>query len=100
MRNAGDDLHAFVEADLQFHLEIARSSGSTVLLDLLQSVRSLLRVWADRAVQDGSHALVAIEEHAAVFDAIGRRDAEAAASAMAAHRRTAARRLTDDQARG
>jgi len=93
MRANLDNLPAFVDADLQFHLELARSTDNTVLLDLLQSIRSLLRVWVDRAVQDPGEALAAIEEHAAVQAAIATRDPDAAASAMAVHMHTAGRRL-------
>jgi len=94
MRASIGDLKRFVEADLQFHLELARSTDNSVLLDLLQSIRSLLRVWVDRAVQDTGHAEAAILEHAAVHAAIASRDPDAAASAMAAHMSTAGRRLS------
>ena len=47
-----DDLAAFVEADAAFHREIAESSGNQVLAELLQSIRSLLRIWVDRALTD------------------------------------------------
>lgn len=93
MRANLDDLAAFVEADLQFHLQLALSTDNTVLLDLLQSIRSLLRVWVERGVQDPAEARAAIEEHAAVHAAISTRDPDAAASAMATHMHTAARRL-------
>ena len=93
MRSHLDNLKAFVEADLQFHLELAQAIDNKVLLDLLQSIRSLLRVWADRAVQDREQALIAIEEHAAVYAAIATRDPDAAASAMAVHMNTAGKRL-------
>ncbi|MCU1404970.1 MAG: FadR family transcriptional regulator [Glaciihabitans sp.] len=93
MRSSATDLGAFVEADLQFHLEIARSTDNTVLLDLLGSIRSLLRVWSDRAVQDDDHARQAISEHSAVYEAIASRDSDAAATAMVAHMRTAGSRL-------
>ncbi len=93
MRASVGDFKRFVEADLQFHLELARSTDNGVLLDLLQSIRSLLRVWVDRAVQDTRHAEDAIREHAAVHAAIATRDPDAAASAMAVHMNTAGRRL-------
>ncbi len=93
MRSNVDNLKALVEADLQFHLELARAIDNNVLLDLLQSIRSLLRVWVDRAVQDRDQALIAIEEHAAVYAAIATRDPDAAASAMAIHMNTAGKRL-------
>ncbi|WP_286307606.1 FadR/GntR family transcriptional regulator [Agromyces mangrovi Wang et al. 2018] len=93
MAEAADDLHAFVAADLAFHQDLARAADNGVLLDLLQIVRSLLRVWVDRAVQDPSHAATALAEHRAVYDALAARDADRAASAMAAHMATASARL-------
>jgi GntR family transcriptional repressor for pyruvate dehydrogenase complex len=89
-----DDLPAFVEADLAFHLELADATGNSVLVDLLQIIRSLLRVWVDRAVHDTAHAETALAEHTAVRDAIASGDGDAAASAMAAHMVTAGERLT------
>jgi len=93
MRDSLTNLKAFVEADLQFHLELAQAINNTVLLDLLQSIRSLLRVWVERGVQEPHEALAAIEEHAAVHAALLTGDPDAAASAMAAHMATAGRRL-------
>ena len=52
MRASVDDLKAFVHADLDFHHALASGVDNKVLLDMLQVVRSLLRVWADRAVHD------------------------------------------------
>ena len=65
-----------------------------MLLDLLQIVRSLLRVWVDRAVQDKAQAQTALAEHEAVYRALEARDSDAAASAMAAHMATASARLS------
>lgn len=93
MRTANGNLKAFVEADLQFHRELAQSIGNTVLLDLLQSIRSLLRIWVDRAVQEADQVNTAIVEHAAVYKAIAAHDPDAAASAMATHMNTAGKRL-------
>ncbi|MCU1407587.1 MAG: FadR family transcriptional regulator [Glaciihabitans sp.] len=93
MRASVKNHKTFVEADLQFHLELADSTDNTVLRDLLQSIRSMLRVWVDRAVEDDEHAQTALEEHTAVFEAIAARDSEAAANAMFAHMQTAGVRL-------
>jgi len=94
MRASIDDLKAFVKADLAFHHELAESADNSMLLDLLQIVRSLLRVWVDRAVQDEAHARTALEEHEAVYRALAAHDGDAAASAMAAHMATASARLS------
>ncbi|WP_426007301.1 FadR/GntR family transcriptional regulator [Paenarthrobacter sp. NyZ202] len=93
MKESLDDLEAFVDADLHFHLEIATAAGNTVLLELLQSIRSLLRVWVDRALHDKSGGVLALREHAKVFAAIKKGDADGAAAAMAAHMETAGGRL-------
>lgn len=93
MRSSLDDLKSFVKADLAFHHQIASSAENAVLLDLLQMVRSLLRVWVDRAVHDPVEAEIALREHELVFRALAGRDADAAASGMAAHMATASARL-------
>jgi len=93
MRDSIDDLKAFVKADLAFHHELATATDNRLLLDLLQVVRSLLRVWVDRAVQDEGHARTALAEHEAVYRALAAHDGDAAASAMAAHMTTASARL-------
>ncbi|HEU4755616.1 MAG TPA: FCD domain-containing protein [Agromyces sp.] len=92
--NVDGDLKAFVKADLAWHHELASSADNSVLLDLLQIVRSLLRVWVDRAVQDRAQAQTALAEHDAVYRALVSRDPDAAASAMAAHMATASARLS------
>jgi GntR family transcriptional repressor for pyruvate dehydrogenase complex len=93
MRGSRGELAAFVEADARFHGELALSAGNQVLQELLQSIRSLLRIWADRALEGKRDATTAVHEHAAIFAAVRDRDADAAASAMAAHMTTAAARL-------
>ncbi|GAA4433596.1 FadR/GntR family transcriptional regulator [Georgenia halophila] len=93
MRESVAELRTFVRADLAFHREIALSADNSVLLDLLQIVRSLLRVWVDRAVEDEAHARTALEEHEAVYTALASGDGDRAASTMARHMATASARL-------
>ena len=93
MRDNLDDLASFVEADRRFHLEIGEAAGNLVLRDLLQNVRSLLRVWAERVLRDEALARLTYDEHAAVFRAIRDRDQAGAGEAMAAHMDSAAARL-------
>ncbi len=69
-----------------------------MLVDLLHVVRSLLQVYADRAVHDEAEALIAIEQHDAVYRALVAGDEDAAASAMAVHMATASARLSADVA--
>lgn len=93
MRSTLGDLGAFARADLAFHHELARIAGNAMLIDLLHVVRSLLQVYADRAVHDDEQARRALAEHEEIARAVAAGDEDAAASAMAAHMATAARRI-------
>jgi GntR family transcriptional regulator, transcriptional repressor for pyruvate dehydrogenase complex len=96
MRTSVGDLSAFARADLEFHHRLAEAAGNRVLIDQLHVVRSLLQVYADRAVHDADEARVAIAEHDAVHAALVARTEDAAASAMAVHMATASARLSSD----
>lgn len=98
MRESVADLAAFARADAAFHDALAAAAGNDTLVDLLHVVRSLLQVYADRAVHDETQARIAVDEHDAVFRAIDAGDADAAASAMALHMATASRRLAAEAA--
>lgn len=93
MRDNLADLERFVQADRDFHLEIGDSAGNDVLRDLLQNVRSLLRVWTERILRDEVLAEVTYAEHAAIFTAIRDHDPAAAGRAMATHMDSAGARL-------
>lgn len=83
----------FIEADLKFHLHIARLAENQVLLDLLQSIRSLLRVWVERGLRRDDDAELALSEHTLIYDALVNRDAAAVERAMREHMTTASARL-------
>ena len=95
MRDNVGDLERFVQADRDFHLEIGAAAGNVVLRDLLQNVRSLLRVWTERILRDQTLAEITYAEHAAVFAAIRDHDPAAAGRAMATHMESAGARLLD-----
>ncbi|BCW62924.1 transcriptional regulator [Arthrobacter sp. StoSoilB22] len=87
------NLAAFVEADAAFHREIATASGNRALEELLQSIRSLLRIWVDRALTDKGHAEAALKEHRAIYEALSSRDPTAVSQHMRSHMTTASQRL-------
>jgi GntR family transcriptional regulator, transcriptional repressor for pyruvate dehydrogenase complex len=91
-----DNFEAFKDADALFHREIAIASGNSVLEDILQSIRSLLRIWVDRGLRDEKHASLAAREHADIFEAIKSRDPVAAHKVMEQHMITASGRLLND----
>lgn len=93
MRGSGSSFGAFAAADLRFHQELAEGAGNSLLSQLLETVRSLIRVWVERAVKDAEQARTTCEEHGAVVDALTARDPDAAATAMSVHMDSAGRRL-------
>lgn len=97
MRARIDELAAFARADSDFHQALAEVAGNATLIDLLHVVRSLLQVYASRAVHDVDAARAAIAEHEAVLRAVRAGDQDAAASAMAVHMATAAARVRAEE---
>jgi len=91
---ADDDVDGFVEADADFHLEVARMSRNEVMGGMLQSVSSLLRVWMSHAVRvDDGQQEATLAEHGAVVEAIAAGQPSAAERAMRTHVRNAESRL-------
>jgi GntR family transcriptional repressor for pyruvate dehydrogenase complex len=93
MEDSLDDFETFVAADMKFHQELAHAADNGLLRDLLQSVRSLIRIWVERALSDSGHAKLTLDEHRAILAAIDARDATAAGEAMDRHMQSAAARL-------
>jgi GntR family transcriptional repressor for pyruvate dehydrogenase complex len=93
MEHSVDDFAKFVTADMLFHQELALAANNVLLRDLLQNVRSLIRIWVERALDDADHAKLTIDEHRAILAAIEARDPKAAAAAMDRHMHSAANRL-------
>lgn len=96
MRETIADLPAFAKADLDFHHALAEAAGNETLTDHVHVIRSLLQVYADRAVHDSAEAERAVAEHEAVLAGVRQGDGDAAASAMAVHMATATARLLAD----
>jgi GntR family transcriptional repressor for pyruvate dehydrogenase complex len=88
-----DDPEAFIEADVRFHVLLARAGGNDVLADLLQSLRSMLSVWVGRRVTTREATEAAYREHRAVHEAMLARDVPATQRAMDEHMATASARI-------
>lgn len=87
------DADAFVEADIAFHIAVAAAAHNTVLLDVLNSVRSLLRVWIRRSIAQAGGTRGSHLEHVPILEAIVVGDPIAASAAMSQHMSAAAVRL-------
>jgi GntR family transcriptional repressor for pyruvate dehydrogenase complex len=85
MQASLDDEKAFAALDLEFHVAMAEASGNELVSDLIALVRGQL-LKALHKVLVVPHALpAALKEHAAIFEAIERRDQDGARRAMQAH---------------
>jgi GntR family transcriptional repressor for pyruvate dehydrogenase complex len=75
---------ALVE-DTAFHAALARATRNTVVVRIMETLNDLLTESRKRALRQASRPELSLKGHEAVFDALTRRDAEGAASAMHAH---------------
>ncbi|MCP9948483.1 FadR/GntR family transcriptional regulator [Actinomadura madurae] len=93
MREVGDDLDAYVQADIAFHLLLAEASGNGVLASVLTNIQSLLQAWASRVIRTAGETETSLAMHEPILAAVEAKDAEAARSAMRAHMERAVKRL-------
>jgi GntR family transcriptional repressor for pyruvate dehydrogenase complex len=87
------DPDELVDADVAFHLQIAKATGNQSLVQIMSSIRSLLTVWITRVVHAPGSRPITWSEHAGVLTAVERGDAVAAREAMAGHMEGAFARL-------
>jgi DNA-binding FadR family transcriptional regulator len=80
-----EDLAAVMEADIAFHMAIARASGNTVLADLYYHFTLILRdLFSNRGTRGISRFAMNHHLHEALLQAIERRDAGGAGEVLAA----------------
>jgi GntR family transcriptional regulator, transcriptional repressor for pyruvate dehydrogenase complex len=87
MDGAKGDPDAFIEADLDFHLELAEAAANPLILSLIDSIVGVLREQRLRIfnVQGGPDR--GQYHHKKILEAIERRDPQGAREAMRAHLR-------------
>lgn len=87
MRAAGEDPEAWVSADVRFHQLLARASGNSLVLFLIEALRATMEetiriMHAQRPLRDQN---ATFRRHVAIHQAIAARDPAAARAAMEAH---------------
>ncbi len=87
MDEALDDADAFIEADLAFHLALARATQNAFIPALLDPIVDLLREHRTRTFNTEGAPKRGQLHHKRILDAVERRDPEAARDAMRAHLR-------------
>jgi DNA-binding GntR family transcriptional regulator len=87
-----ENYRAFAAQDAAFHLALAEASGVGLMVDILTRLRphtQLYRLYYTVGISEDT-----VAEHSRVIDAVSRRDADAAAAAMAAHLSASQQRLS------
>ncbi len=80
LKTAKTDTEKFVQADLAFHLTLAKASHNEVLYGFFNELRPLLRAWNEQARRlfNSQGMDVERDKHAKILEAIERRDSERA----------------------
>jgi GntR family transcriptional repressor for pyruvate dehydrogenase complex len=85
MAAATDDPKTFLEADLNFHLAVAKAAHNQILGNSLSLIRNLMRQWIGQALPKEGVAAIALNHHNKIFAAISERNATVARNSMQAH---------------
>lgn len=83
---AAGDLHAFADADRDFHQALAAATANPILIALYETLRDRQRRMTRGMVHDSAERAQAfLEEHRAIHDAIAAGDAAGATAKLRAH---------------
>jgi len=85
MDRAQDDPEAYIEADLDFHLALAETVANPLILSLIDSIVGLLREQRIKIFNVEGGPQRGQVHHKRILEAMERRDAEMARTAMRAH---------------
>ena len=76
---------SMMESDMAFHLAVAAAAHNAVLKNAVQLMRNLMRQWIYLKLMIPHVPQHVLQQHEAIYDAIGRRDCEAARLTMRKH---------------
>jgi GntR family transcriptional repressor for pyruvate dehydrogenase complex len=85
MREMPEEPEGYVNADFEFHMEIARATQNPVLLVLLEPVSELLRESRMASFSGVRMVKLRAQQHEKIFECIRKQDAAGAQAAMRQH---------------
>jgi DNA-binding FadR family transcriptional regulator len=93
------------EADVEFHMVLAHATGNRILIQIMESLRDLMRVSVRRRVdyirENVKHGgPPPADHHRVIYDALAARDPDAAREAMQAHMLVATRSFDGSRSGG
>lgn len=80
-----NDVAAFQEADIGFHLAVSQAAHNRILHNALQLIRNLMQQWIGETLTLPGVATEALDQHKQIFLAIAKRNSERAKTAMEQH---------------
>jgi GntR family transcriptional regulator, transcriptional repressor for pyruvate dehydrogenase complex len=93
MEGSMEDRQAFQEADVAFHMAIARAGHNRILLNALHLIRNLMQEWVQNSLALEGVAAEALAQHKQIFMALAKRNNQQARDAMRVHINAMAKRL-------
>lgn len=87
------DAEAFADADVRFHLAVARAAHNAVILQTMRTIRRLLELWISKVLTNSESLAVTLDEHRSVYESIRDKKPEGSQEAMYRHVQAAADRL-------
>lgn len=100
MREKPSEPEGYVDADIEFHAEVARAAQNPVLLILLESLSQLLRQSRIASFSGPRFVKLRTRQHEAIFEMIRRKDADGARAMMLMHLSDTQRDLERHRAKG
>lgn len=85
LRAATNEPARALEADMRFHLALARAAHNEVLFNAVQLLRNLMRQWVLVKLQLPGHAAKVLQQHERIYSAIQHRDSARARLEMTEH---------------
>ena len=82
---AADDADRYIDADLRFHLAIAKASGNRLVLHTMHAVRDVIRRALEAIYLIPGSAERSLEQHRLIREAIAAQDPDRARSEMRGH---------------
>jgi GntR family transcriptional repressor for pyruvate dehydrogenase complex len=80
-----NDVAAFQEADINFHLAVGQAAHNRILHNALQLIRNLMQQWIGETLTRPGVATEALDQHKQIFLAVAKRNPERAKAAMRHH---------------
>jgi GntR family transcriptional regulator, transcriptional repressor for pyruvate dehydrogenase complex len=89
-----DQPERFTDADVAFHMELARAAHNATLASVHSSLQSMLRVWIKKVLSHYDRSREAlVDEHRRVLEAVRAKNPAGAEAAMREHLEAAGQRL-------